>query len=78
MSNTAEKTQLKNPGRFRRGFRRFYAQRYLQAFAILGAIYIIVFYYVPMLGIQIAFRNYKPNMGFAGIFNAPLADEDGF
>ena len=78
MSNTAEKTQLKNLGRFRRGFRRFYAQRYLQAFAIIGAIYIIVFYYVPMLGIQIAFRNYKPNMGFAGIFNAPLADENGF
>lgn len=47
-------------------------------FAIIGAVYILVFYYVPMLGIQIAFRNYKPNMGFAGIFHAPLADENGF
>ena len=69
---------MKDRNRVKTGLRRFYAQRYLQAFAIMGAVYIIVFFYIPMLGIQIAFRNYKPAMGFAGMFTAPIADEHGF
>lgn len=64
--------------RFKRGLKRFHSQRYLQAFAILGFLYLLVFYYLPMLGIQIAFRDYKPTMGLEGFFNAPITAENGF
>ena len=70
--------QPAKPTKFRRALRRFYGQRWLQLFAILGFLYLIVFNYVPMLGIQIAFKDYKPTMGFAGMFTAPLARENGF
>lgn len=66
------------PSRARRGLRRFWAQRYLQAFAILGFLYMVVFNYLPMLGIQIAFKDYKPTMGFAGMFTAPITSDNGF
>lgn len=69
---------LSSAKRLRRFARRFYAQRYLQLFAIVGFAYIVLFYYVPMLGIQIAFRDYKPAMGFQGMFTAPIASENGF
>ena len=69
---------LSHSERLRRGFRRFYSQRYLQLFAIVGLLYLLVFYYLPMLGIQIAFRDYKPTMGIAGFFNAPITSENGF
>lgn len=64
--------------KFQRVCRRFYAQRYLQCFAILGFVYLVIFYYLPMLGLQISFRDYKPVMGFAGIFNAPITSMNGF
>ena len=70
--------QPAKPPKFRRAIRRFYGQRWLQLFAILGFLYLIVFNYVPMLGIQIAFKDYQPTMGFAGMFTAPLARENGF
>ena len=65
-------------GKLPRALRRFWSQRWLQLFAILGFAYILLFYYVPMLGIQIAFKDYKPTMGFAGMFTAPLARNNGF
>lgn len=61
-----------------RALRRFWAQRWLQLFAILGFVYMLVFNYLPMLGIQIAFKDYKPNMGFIGMFTAPITRENGF
>ena len=64
--------------RWKRGCRRFWSQRYLQAFAIIGFLYLLLFYYAPMLGIQIAFRNYKLTDGLWGIFNSPLASRNGF
>ena len=70
--------QLPFGERFRRGCRRFYSQRWLQAFAILGFLYILLFFYTPMLGIQIAFRDYKPAMGISGIFTAPITSENGW
>ncbi len=64
--------------RFRRGVRRFRAQGFLQAFAIMGFLYLVVFNYLPMFGLQIAFRDYKPTMGIAGFFNAPVTSDGGF
>ena len=64
--------------RFRRGWKRFYSQRWLQAFAIIGFLYILLFFYTPMLGIQIAFRDYKPALGISGIFTAPITSENGW
>lgn len=44
----------------------------------MGFAYMLLFNYLPMFGIQIAFRDYKPVMGFAGIFTAPITGENGF
>jgi putative aldouronate transport system permease protein len=38
--------------------RRFAAQRYLQAMALLGAAWMIIFNYIPMYGIIIAFKEF--------------------
>lgn len=64
--------------RFKRGLRRFWAQRYLQFFAIMGFVYMIIFNYLPLFGIQIAFKDYQPKMGFMGMFTAPITSEGGF
>lgn len=45
-------------------------QTWLQVFALLGIIYIILFNFVPMYGILMAFKSYKLNMGISGIFTA--------
>ncbi|MDF2922392.1 MAG: protein lplB [Paenibacillaceae bacterium] len=42
----------------RRLLRRFYAQRYLQVMALLGVAWMIIFNYIPMYGIIIAFKNF--------------------
>ncbi len=73
-------TELRLPGhkvRFSRGLKRFRAQGFLQLFALAGLLYMVVFNYLPMFGLQIAFKNYKPNMGIPGFFTAPLADDNG-
>ena len=49
--------------------------RYLLLMIIPAIIYYIVFCYVPMYGILIAFKKYYPN---AGIFGSPWADTSGF
>ena len=64
--------------RFKRACRRFYAQRYLQFFAIMGFLYMVLFNYLPLFGIQIAFKDYQPKMGFWGMFTAPITSEGGF
>ncbi|MGI6739155.1 MAG: ABC transporter permease [Christensenellales bacterium] len=76
INKAKEKSNYK--ARIKRSLRRFYAQRWLQLFAILGFVYILIFNYLPMLGIQIAFKSYKPSMGFKGMFTAPLARNYGF
>lgn len=51
-----------------------FLKRYgLLYFMILpGLIYLIVFKYLPMFGLVIAFKNYHPSMGFSGIFTSKL------
>lgn len=64
--------------RFRKACLRFRSQGLLQVFAIMGFLYLVVFCYLPMFGLQIAFRDYKPTMGLAGFFTAPITGDGGF
>ncbi|WP_130607584.1 ABC transporter permease [Cohnella abietis] len=59
----------------RRWLRRFYKQRYLQIMALLGVAWIIVFNYVPMYGIIIAFKDYDI---IGSISSAPWVGLDNF
>ena len=47
----------------------FSFRRYWQLYLLLipSLIYMIVFAYWPMYGVQIAFRNYSPVKGFWGV-----------
>lgn len=48
---------------FRRDFRRDWQ---LHLLMLLPVIYILIFYYWPMYGVQIAFRDYRPRAGVTG------------
>ena len=50
----------------------FWKQRYMQIFALAGIAYILVFNYIPMVGIIIAFKDYKMTTGLLGIFTSPF------
>lgn len=75
-STIAEKSSLQK--RFARGLKRFASQRYLQLFAILGIVFLVIFCYIPMAGLIIAFKNYKISTGFAGFFTSDWAANGGF
>lgn len=40
-------------------WRKIYSQRYLQVMALLGVVWMIIFNYIPMYGIIIAFKDYQ-------------------
>lgn len=46
--------------------KQLYAQRWLYLLLLPGLIYLIVFKYVPMFGVVIAFQNFSPFLGFTG------------
>ena len=51
----------------KKGFwQRFYHDRQLYVFMLLPVAYIILFHYVPMLGLQIAFKDFQPRYGIWG------------
>lgn len=50
--------------------KQFRLQIYLQVFALMGIAYLIVFSYIPMFGIIIAFKNYKLTSGIMGFFTS--------
>ncbi|MEK0315079.1 ABC transporter permease [Cohnella sp. 56] len=50
--------------------RRFGKQLYFQAFVLLGLAFLLVFSYVPMFGIIIAFKDYSITDGIAGMFTS--------
>jgi putative aldouronate transport system permease protein len=50
----------------------------LQVFALLGMLFLLVFAYIPMSGIIIAFKEYRSVTGFAGFFTSPWAAKFGF
>lgn len=45
-------------------------QKYLQIFTLLGIVFLIIFAYIPMVGIIIAFKDYKITSGFSGFFTS--------
>ena len=52
---------------------RFRKQRLLQCFALAGIFYLLVFSYLPMTGILMAFKDYNITMGIGGIFTSKWA-----
>ncbi|MDR1639052.1 MAG: ABC transporter permease subunit [Clostridiales bacterium] len=48
----------------------FRKQLLLQMFALAGMLYLLVFNYIPMAGIVMAFKNYSIQMGISGIFTS--------
>lgn len=56
--------------RFALGLERFKKQGHLQAMVIPGILFLLVFMYIPMIGISIAFLDYKITLGY---FKSPFA-----
>jgi putative aldouronate transport system permease protein len=50
--------------------KNFWKQRYLQAFALIGVAFILVFNYLPMFGILMAFKKYSISSGISGIITS--------
>lgn len=51
-------------------WRQLKREKMLHIFALLGVAYLLVFNYVPMAGIVMAFKNYTITQGFWGIFTS--------
>lgn len=59
--------QLKRTKRFTKSLRRQFASNWqLYLFVLPGVIYYLVFHYLPLYGVQIAFRDYKIAEGITG------------
>ena len=58
--------QMEGKSRFAKGWRRFRQQIYLQCMVVPAIVWVIIFCYIPMYGVIIAFTDYKPSMGFFG------------
>ncbi|GAB2670332.1 ABC transporter permease [Paenibacillus thermoaerophilus] len=52
-------------GKLRRIARRMHKERYIYLLLLPGLLYFIVYRYLPMFGIVIAFKDYSPFLGFA-------------
>lgn len=65
-----QNTNLTKSAKRQRFFLRLKQQWMLQAFALLGIVFLIIFSYIPMVGIVLAFNNYKPKLGLAGFFTS--------
>ena len=50
----------------------------LQIFAVMGMIFFLVFSYFPMVGLIIAFKDYRSITGFKGFFTSPWTANYGF
>lgn len=48
----------------------FWKQRYLQIFVLAGILYVLVFNYIPMVGLIIGFKDYKITGGLSGMFTS--------
>lgn len=57
---------LSTSARIRRWFRLFYRQRYLHLFMLPALACLIVFKYLPIFGLQIAFKDYSFRRGIGG------------
>lgn len=50
--------------RFSAGVRRFRSQIHLQAMTLPGIVFLLIFAYIPMIGLIIAFQDYKITLGY--------------
>ncbi|MDR2020542.1 MAG: ABC transporter permease subunit [Treponema sp.] len=62
----------------RRTWRGIKSQLSLQVFALLGMAFLLIFAYIPMSGLIIAFKDYRSVTGFAGFFTSPWTANFGF
>ncbi len=63
------------PGKWKRIQNRLWKDRYIYLLLAPGLLYFIVYRYIPMLGIAIAFKEYSPFLGFA---DSPWVGFDNF
>ncbi|OZB92319.1 sugar ABC transporter permease [Paenibacillus sp. XY044] len=68
--NTQDAVLTNHSGRV---WKRFKKQRTLQAFVLIGIIYLLIFAYTPMFGILMAFKHYSIVTGIQGIFTSQWA-----
>lgn len=54
----------------RSGLKLFWKQRSLQIFVLMGVVYVLIFNYIPMVGLLIGFKDYKITSGLAGMFTS--------
>ena len=67
MKNKAPKSTIGD------SFKRFRMQLGIQIFVMLGIVFLLIFSYLPMFGILMAFKKYSINDGIAGIFTSEWA-----
>lgn len=51
--------------------KKIYKYRFLHILVLPGLLFFLVFHYLPMLGLVIAFKDYKGLGGISGLFNSP-------
>ena len=71
-----EKSRISNSyyaTKFSKNIKQMKAHYQLYLFALPAIIYFLIFKYLPMYGVQIAFRDFTPSMGISGIWEAPWA-----
>ncbi|WP_240941001.1 sugar ABC transporter permease [Paenibacillus sp. HB172176] len=56
--------RLKGEGRLRRGIALMRRDKYLYVLILPGLLYFLMFKYIPIAGVAIAFQNYSPYLGF--------------
>lgn len=56
-------------------WKNFWRDRQLYLFMVIPLAYIIIFHYVPMFGLSLAFKNYQPTLGFS---DSPWVGFDNF
>ncbi|MEK8130330.1 sugar ABC transporter permease [Paenibacillus filicis] len=68
MQDNATATQAPAVGNVYRKekLKRLVRNRWLYAMLLPGLLYFIIFKYIPMYGVLLAFKNYQPFLGFAG------------
>ncbi|MBP1993808.1 ABC transporter permease [Paenibacillus eucommiae] len=52
-------------------WKRLSGQKILQCFVLLGMLYLVIFSFIPMFGIIIAFKDYKISSGVSGFITSP-------
>ena len=66
MSTSVTPVKREKPTGFKKLLRDIWNSRYLQLLILPGLIYFIIFKYIPIYGVQIAFRDYKLADGITG------------